>query len=183
MRADALAALLVVMRGDPVAEAHVTPATPVTLQPGYRSKALEVQALQPLQVKTGKEGKGDFSPVTASVTAFLEADADAIEERAGLAADAVPDVYLDAWARTNCQKPFRASEGEWRLALDDGGRFLDAWGAEAAALGWTPGELFDVTAGLVWRLCGERVVAVAADHVRLSDGRMIRRSGQGVRYD
>ena len=101
---------------------------------------------------------------------------DAIEERAGLAADRVPFVYLDAWARLNCQKPASVSETEWRLALDDGGRFLDAWGGEAAEAGWTPGELFDVTAGLVWRLAGERVEAIGADHVRLSDGRMIRRA-------
>jgi hypothetical protein len=64
-----------------------------------------------------------------------------IEERAGLAADLVPTVYLDAWARLNCQKPASASESEWRLALDDGGRFLDAWGNDAADVGWTSGEL------------------------------------------
>jgi hypothetical protein len=98
---------------------------------------------------------------------------DAIEERAGLAADRVPPVYLDAWARLNCQKPASVSEAEWRLALDDGGRFLDAWGSEAAEAGWTPGQLFDVTAGLVWRLAGERVEAIGGDHVQLSDGRAI----------
>jgi hypothetical protein len=53
-------------------------------------------------------------------------DAAALEERAGLAADRVPPVYLDAWARLNCQKPASVSQAEWRLALDDGGRFLDA---------------------------------------------------------
>jgi hypothetical protein len=36
----------------------------------------------------------------------------AIEERAGLAADGVPAVYLDAWARLNCQKPFDVSEAD-----------------------------------------------------------------------
>ena len=66
------------------------------------------------------------------------------------------------------------SETELRLALDDGGRFLDAWGNEAAEMGWTPGELFDVTAGLAWRLAGERVEAIGA-RARLSDGRTIMR--------
>jgi hypothetical protein len=42
-------------------------------------------------------------------------------------------------------------------AFDGGGRFLDAWVSKAADMGWTPGELFDVTAGLVWQLVGERV--------------------------
>jgi hypothetical protein len=116
----------------------------------------------------------------ASVAAPLERTAgndrlrDAIEERAGLAADRVPPAYLDAWARLNHQKPFdvsedewrqalddggrfldawarinhqkpaTVSEAEWRLAIDDGGRFLDAWGGDAATMRWTPGEWFDV---------------------------------------
>jgi hypothetical protein len=64
---------------------------------------------------------------------------DAIEERSGLAADRVPSVYLDAWARLNCQKPARVSESEWRLALDNGGLFLDAWGWGASRLAETSG--------------------------------------------
>ena len=67
------------------------------------------------------------------------------------------------------------TEADWRLALDDGGLFFDRWGADAAALGWTAGELLDVTAGLVWRLGGERVEALGPDHVRLGDGRTILR--------
>jgi len=70
-------------------------------------------------------------------------DADAIEERAGLASDRVPAVYLDAWSRLNCQKPASVSDAEWRLALDDGGRFLDAWGGGAAEAEWMPGEMFE----------------------------------------
>ena len=100
----------------------------------------------------------------------------AIEERAGLAADSVPAVYLDAWAQLNHQKPYGVSEADWRQALDDGGRFLDAFGSEAAKLGWAPCELFEVTGGLVWRLAGERVEAIGADHVRLSEGRTMARA-------
>jgi hypothetical protein len=48
-------------------------------------------------------------------------------------------------------------EIEWHRALDDGGRFLDAFGSHAAALGWTPGEIFDVRSGVIWRLAGEPV--------------------------
>ena len=98
-----------------------------------------------------------------------------IEERAGLAADSVPPVYLDAWARLNCQKPEGASEANWRRALEDGGRFLDAFGKEAAELGWTPGELFDVGRGLIWRLSGERVLAVETHAARLRNGLMLQR--------
>jgi hypothetical protein len=83
-----------------------------------------------------------------------------VEERAGLAADRVPAAYLDAWARLNHQRPFRVSDDEWRRALDDGGLFLDAWGEDAAAMDWTPGDLFDVTAGLIWRLDGRRAETI-----------------------
>ena len=102
-------------------------------------------------------------------------DEAAIEERAGLAADRVPPVYLDAWARLCHQKPDGVTEAEWRQAVDDGGRFLDERGREAAELGWRPGELFDVTAGLVWRLAGQRVVYIGADRVHLLDSRVILR--------
>ena len=100
---------------------------------------------------------GGGSPFSPNLDALDLADA--IEERVALAAGRVPPVFLDAWARLNCQKPFAVSEAEWRLALDDGGRFLDAWGCDAAEMGWTPGELFDVMSGLVWRLNGQRAKA------------------------
>jgi len=90
-----------------------------------------------------------------------------IEERAALAADSVPPCYLDDWAKLNHQKPAWVSDAAWQLALDDGGRFLDLWGREAAQFGWTPAELFDARADLIWRLYGESVEAIYADHVRL----------------
>jgi hypothetical protein len=175
MRADALAALRAIMRGDPLAESHVTPATPVTLQPGYRLKAIELQALQPLQAEAGKDRRGDCSPVTAPVTALPEPHEAAIEERAGLAADRIPRVYLDAWARLNCQKSEGVSEAEWRLAQNDGGRFLDEWGDKAARQGITPNYLFGVCEGLIWRLRGAHVVSLSPQEIRLSDGRTARR--------
>ena len=104
-------------------------------------------------------------------------DGEAIEERAGLAADGVPAVYLDAWARLNCQRPGGVSEGDWLRALDDGGRFLDDFGERAAEIGWRPGELFDVGRGLVWNLRGERVLAIGTHGVRLSNGLVLHRRG------
>ena len=186
MRAELLAELCAIARGEDAAKppvTPVTPATPVTLQLGYRSKAAALQALQRLQAKGDNRGRVASSPVTAPVPLPSDPDETAIEERAGLAADRVPSVYVDAWARLNCQKPTSVSEAEWRLALDDGGLFLDAWGADAAEMKWTPGELFGASAGLAWRLAGTRVEAVGADHVRLSDGRTITRAlmrGRGL---
>jgi hypothetical protein len=111
--------------------------------------------------------------VSAPVTTLAQLHEAAIEERAGLAADSVPPPYLNAWARLNSHRPFSVSDVEWRLALDDGGRFLDAWGSDAAEAGWTPGEIFDVTVGRVWRLAGQRIEAIGAGYARLSDGRKI----------
>jgi hypothetical protein len=104
----------------------------------------------------------------------------AIEERAAPAGDRVPAVYLDAWARFQCQRPFSVDPDPWQRAINDAGLFLDGWGAEAAAAGWTAGALFDVPrdgcpGGIVWRLAGGRVESVAADRVRLNDGRYVRR--------
>ncbi len=103
----------------------------------------------------------------------------AIEERAALAAESVPACYLDAWARLQCQRPLSVAESDWRRAIDDGGRFLDAWGADAAAKQWGAGELFDVPledrpGGLVWQLRGEGLDALGEDRARLADGRTIK---------
>jgi hypothetical protein len=107
-------------------------------------------------------------------------EADAIEERAAVIFGTCPAEYVDVFARLNHQKPFAVSEAEWRQALDDAGRFLDTWGAVAAALRWGAGELFDVPrggrpGGLFWQLRGQRIGALGEDHARLGDGRTIMR--------
>jgi hypothetical protein len=100
---------------------------------------------------------------------------DAIEERAGLCADRIPAPYRFAWAQLNHQKPTRVSDAAWRLALGDGGRFLDQWGTQAAELGWRPNELFAARAGLIWRLCGGLVEAIDADSALLASGLVVLR--------
>ena len=74
--------------------------------------------------------------------------------------------------------PDRVPHERWRLAIDDGRRFLPAWGEQAEALGWTARDLFglhnipanpapsyqrlaryDCTA-LIWLLQGCPVVAL-----------------------
>jgi hypothetical protein len=88
--------------------------------------------------------------------------------------------------RLQCQRPFSTAESEWQRALDDGGRFLDAWGADAATMLWLAGELFDVPGdgrpgGLVWQLKGERVTALGEDRARLADGRTFKRHARWPR--
>jgi hypothetical protein len=158
----------------------VADVAPVADVARYARKPPELQPRQPLHIECGEAGKTTREAVAAHVASPLAPDWDAIEERAGMAADRVPACYLDAWARLNCQKPAGVSEAEWRLALDDGGRFLDAWGADAAAMQWSAGELFDVPrhgrrGGLVWEFRGERLAALGEDRARLSDGRTLKR--------
>ena len=160
--------------------------TGVTDPARYARKPQQLRQLRPLRLENGKTGKAENEAsrgVTAGVTATLDAEADAIEERAALVSEACPAPYADTFARLNHQKPITVSDAQWSRALDDAGRFLDDWGAEAAAMQWSAGELFDLPrdgrpGGLVWQLQGERVEALGADHVRLGDGRTVERRAE-----
>jgi hypothetical protein len=124
---------------------------------------------------------GTRGTVSTTLSDCHAVDIDAIEERAALAADSVPACYLDAWAGLQCQRPWSVAEHEWRQAIEDAGHFLDAWGADAATMRWTAGELFAVPrngrpGGLIWHLAGERVTALGEERARLADGRTMKRS-------
>ena len=118
---------------------------------------------------------------TVGTSETVEDEAATLEERVALAADSVPAAYLHAWGLLNCQRPFGVTEVEWRRALDDGGIFLDAFGSHAAVLGWTPGEIFDVSAGLVWRLAGTRVLGIDTYRVLLQGGRGLDRHREALK--
>jgi hypothetical protein len=180
MRADLAARLRRVMRGEIEPKTGVTGVAGVTGPLRLRPKPQELRQLRRLRVENDDLGKSDFGGVFDGVTDLPESVLDAIEERAALCAGSVPAIYLDAWARLNCQKPLRVSEAEWWLALDDGGRFLDQWGSEAALWGWTTGDLFDVPrdgqhGGLIWFLDGEWVEAFGPEHARAESGRIFDR--------
>jgi hypothetical protein len=188
MRADLAARLRRTMRGEVVAETGVTGVAGVAERTGLRPKPPELRQLRRLRLKNASEGKSAKEGVSSPVTVPLANDLNAIEERAALAADCVPACYLDAWARLQCQKPASVSEAEWRRALDDGGRFLDAWGEDAAAMQWSAGELFDVPRagrprGLVWQLKGAAVEALREDQALLADGRMILKAARERRLN
>ena len=174
MKADRLARLCRIAGGG----ASASLADGVTVTPGVTPKKPGVTPVTPVTPLV--RGKGKSEQASVAILAGAGPDVAEIDERAGIAGDSVPALYLDAWARLNCQKPARVSEAEWRLALDGGGRFLDALGTLAAELRWSAGDVFDVPreggpGGLVWRLGGERVEALGPDHARLSDGREVGR--------
>mgnify|MGYP001766319579 CR=1 FL=1 len=76
----------------------------------------------------------------------------------------VPAVFAEAFASLMATCPDGVPEGQWWQAIDDAGRFLDAWGDRAADLGWTGPDLFERVArgahGLVWELGGRNVIAL-----------------------
>jgi hypothetical protein len=100
---------------------------------------------------------------------------DDIEERKAMAAGACPEQFLDAYSRLQCQAPLSIPDADWRRAIDDAGRFLDEWGAQAAEFQWTAGELFDLPddkpGGLIWWIRGEQIKALGPGFARTESGR------------
>ena len=90
-----------------------------------------------------------------------------------MAAESVPERYLDAWTTFQLQCPGGVTEQAWRQAIDDAGQFLDQWGELADSFGWTPGDLFDCprdgAMGLVWWLKGRTVTALGPEHAAVGD--------------
>ena len=173
MRADLVAEICALMRRPSASKSPVTAETPVTDQLSYRSKPLRLHELHALQVKSSELVNGDAPPVTEPATTSAEIDDAAFDECAGMAADSVPAVYLDEWARLNCRRPANVTEADWRQALDDGGRFLDAWGSMAAEWQWSVADIFDVSAGLIWKIAGRAVEAFGPEYARFDDGEVI----------
>jgi hypothetical protein len=89
--------------------------------------------------------------------------------------------YRKIFAHLQLRPPALVDVTRWRLAVEDGKRFLAKWGEQAEALGWTSADLFalhtppakphpsysrlsryDAT-GLVWALEGRDVIALTAE--------------------
>ena len=173
MMTNRRALLVALAKGEPAPKYGGTGGTGVTVEHCSTLKPSETPGVTPFHLlhlensRFRKEVELDTSEVGT---------ADEIEERAALASETCPATYLDALARLNHQKPMAVSDPQWSRALDDAGRFLDDWGAEAAAMQWSAGELFDIPregrpGGIIWQLKGERVEALGADHVRLATGK------------
>jgi hypothetical protein len=101
-----------------------------------------------------------------------------------------------AFSAIECRCPDRVDVADWQHAVDDGRKFLNQWGEQAEALGWTAEELFGLhdppeqpgpsyrrlsrydVIGLIWLLHGRPVVALTADRAVIgrADGLTFRRS-------
>jgi len=92
-----------------------------------------------------------------------------LEERKAIALGAVPELYRDAWAWLQVQKPATVTETQWRQAIEAAARFLGQWGKLAADFGWMPGDIFDIPtsdgcSGLIWWIVGRTVTALGPEH-------------------
>ncbi len=97
-------------------------------------------------------------------------------ERAAIAIiDAnVPTAYAEAWAAFQIRKQCHASATDWNRAVDDAGRFLDAWAELALDFGWRPLDIFGPT-GVAWFCAGERVRALGPNNAITASGRIFTR--------
>lgn len=106
-------------------------------------------------------------------------DHDAFAERVAIIeANGVPREWAEGFA-TLCTMPCPPTmpPQRWQQIVDDGGRFLDRWGRQAAVLGWRAVEVFGVHPaaplrrydgmGLVPLLQGHEVVALTASMARI----------------
>jgi hypothetical protein len=81
-------------------------------------------------------------------------------------------LHMLSLSRRGCIKPNR-----WRLIIADSHRFVDRWGAQAVALGWSTFDIFGAhpthpverldLAGLVILLHGDSLLALTADSARI----------------
>ena len=88
----------------------------------------------------------------------------------------MPAVFSEGFARLQLSPRVGLSVLRWLQVVDDAGRFLDAFGAQAAAFGWVADDLFG-RHGLVLALNGAVVLTLTASTATLSDGRTFNRIG------
>ena len=113
----------------------------------------------------------------------VEHDEYAEAERAAIAVvdGRVPTAFADAWAAFQIRKPGHVSANEWYRAVDDAGRFLDAWAELALDFGWRPSDIFG-PCSLAWFCAGERVRAIGPDNAITRSGRIFTLPGAAEIY-
>lgn len=134
---------------------------------------------------------------TAAVNAHPLATAALAEPAAVMGEEGatVPSEWIEGFAvLVSRPAPMGADPAKWIALLNAAGRFLVTWGARAAVLGWTAGELFGLDTqapmgrldrrGAAFFLAGVEVVAITADAITVRQGasvqRVYRRSTTGA---
>jgi hypothetical protein len=176
----------------PHADTTSTPATVATTAT-VQGRAPQRERHTPCDNRDSCDTSNLIRPKCRKVATVADAQVDmhaAFEERAALIeyGAAVPRAWAEGFAQLNCASPITGFSAEtWQRLINDGGAFLDRWGNEAAALGWTVTDVFgvDPTApaarfdrmGLVPLINGGAVVAIDATSATLKT-----RTGGTLRY-
>lgn len=166
-----------------------------------RLKALDLKTAYPPEAS--KAAEVPFDPFAGSPppcnleVATPRFDADQVAERAAIVQEGacVPREWAEGFATLEARPaPRGVNEAEWLAMMNAAGRFLDEWGAKAAALGWTAGELFALDAqapmgrldrrGAGFFLARCKVVAITATEIVVKAGdsvqRVYRKVGLGL---
>jgi hypothetical protein len=187
MKAETLAFLVQVARGEIVSKSGGTVGTPGTSSSVPAQKCPLFQVFRPFQLERVESGKAQFG-VGTPVGTRLPDDFDVAERAAIVEFDGgAPRAWAEGFARLDrARLPDDVPQRRWLQFIDDCGAFLDGgWPAKAAALGWGPLDLFGCDrhrpwaridqAGLLWLMAGRRLVALTADSATIetaSGGRL-----------
>jgi len=100
-----------------------------------------------------------------------------VDERQAMAEieGGIPALYSAGFARMQLTPPSGLSVPRWLQAVDDAGRFLDAFGHQAQAMGWRAEDLFRC-GGVIQTLQGAHVTNITPTSAVLSDGRTFKRN-------
>ena len=115
---------------------------------------------------------------------------DELEERAALAsslAGPIPEEWRRGFASLQTMAPPEGMvRGRWHEIINDAGRFLDAWGPQAASLGWMAADVFGINrdapdvnnsnAGLAVMMQGRPVVAITAETATIQVRQAVRQT-------
>jgi hypothetical protein len=92
----------------------------------------------------------------------------------------VPEPFAEAFATIQAAPPADVPQRRWEMFVEDSRHFLNAWGKQAANLGWSITDLFALDPakpmerydrqGLLWMVKGEEVTALSSTEARLSGG-------------
>jgi hypothetical protein len=124
---------------------------------------------------------------------LVDTDSETLAERAAIIEEGanVPREWAEGFARLEAMRaPAGTAPATWLAIVTAAGRFIDKWGAHAAALGWTVGELFGLDPnaslnrrGAAFLLADGEVAAVTAEAITLHRGGDVLRVYRRVRQN
>src|SRR5665213_669926 len=115
-----------------------------------------------------------------------ESAADRFEERAALIeyGAGVPREWAEGFARLDLASPPAGFDAKrWRTLIDDGGKFLDRWGGEAARLGWSALDLLGahpVAPAFRYDAAADEIYQAGGDVVDIRTDRAVIRTPAGT---